>query len=205
MTKTVAEYTQDILDMIRDDIANGRVPRTLDGWSGLEGHVDANEYLIDAKVPWGTDADGYVTDEDIAFTRAVQDAVEEAIKAGAFTRPRWGVWSGGHQQFFWIGAEEAKAQEARQEYVGPAHKLDPEDLTVMAVCPIHNDWADPCDSCGPPDGACATCGRTSADMLEKGTEAEIAGWTFHHDRPGGIRIVAETCGGACADAYEAKR
>lgn len=52
---SVSEYADKIMNLIDEDIVGGWVPATVTTFSELHNHVDANDYLEDANVPWGTD------------------------------------------------------------------------------------------------------------------------------------------------------
>lgn len=52
------EYANQIWDMIGEDMLEGRVPDTLVAFSQLHTYVDANEYTLQADVPYDLEADG---------------------------------------------------------------------------------------------------------------------------------------------------
>ena len=54
---TVALYADRIIIMIAEDITSGAVPLGVRSFTELHDHVDANDYLSQAGVPFGTDAD----------------------------------------------------------------------------------------------------------------------------------------------------
>jgi hypothetical protein len=73
MARTVSDYADLIMVMVREDIADGTVPAGVASFTDLHDHVDANEYLIHADVPWGTD------DPDSTVTNAVTDEVSRRL------------------------------------------------------------------------------------------------------------------------------
>lgn len=62
MTRTIAEYADQIMTAIDEDIAEGVVPGSVASFTDLHDYVDANEYLLNIEVPWGAD-DPSGTDE----------------------------------------------------------------------------------------------------------------------------------------------
>lgn len=56
----VSRWADAIIEMIEEDIRTGRVPASVATFSELHDWVDANDYLTQAEIPWGSDelADG---------------------------------------------------------------------------------------------------------------------------------------------------
>ncbi len=83
MTETIDHYATQIMVMIGEDIYEGVVPETAISFSELHEYVDANEYMIQADVPWDPD------DEPTqAFYVAVQDEVTDRLaRRGKLAEP----------------------------------------------------------------------------------------------------------------------
>lgn len=75
----IVAYADKIKAMIREDVASGQVPASVTTFEELHEHVDANEYLIDADVPWEEGPDGLT---DLGPTNAVTDVVHQWLQAG---------------------------------------------------------------------------------------------------------------------------
>ena len=69
---------------ILSDVRSGRVPATVESFSDLHDYVDANEYLINAGVPW--DVDPVTGETDLGPTNAVTDIVDAWLKDGGLIR-----------------------------------------------------------------------------------------------------------------------
>ncbi|HET9893691.1 MAG TPA: hypothetical protein VFQ44_01910 [Streptosporangiaceae bacterium] len=73
-------YADTIIAAIRETIAEGQIPVTVASFRNLHDFVDANDYLIEAEVPYGPElGEGHEYDWIIA----VSDEVDRRIKAGA--------------------------------------------------------------------------------------------------------------------------
>lgn len=62
MTRTITDYADQIMTEIDGDIAEGVIPGSVASFADLHDYVDANDYLLNIGVPWGTD-DPSGTDE----------------------------------------------------------------------------------------------------------------------------------------------
>lgn len=51
----VNEYAARVMDMIGDAFAEGAIPTSVNHYHALHQWCDANDFLLDASVPWGTD------------------------------------------------------------------------------------------------------------------------------------------------------
>ncbi|WP_327007634.1 hypothetical protein OHA72_10385 [Dactylosporangium sp. NBC_01737] len=71
----IAGWAGQILTAVDDSIAEGILPATVRSFTDMHDHCDANDFLIDAGVPY----DG--TEATIELTVAVQDAVTAALRA----------------------------------------------------------------------------------------------------------------------------
>lgn len=75
-------FVDGIMNSIREDIEGGTVPFDVEDFSALHDHLDANDYLIDAQVPFGNDTFADGTEAGIDLTAYVQELVDIRIKAG---------------------------------------------------------------------------------------------------------------------------
>lgn len=71
----IADWANQILAAVDDSIAEGVLPATVRSFTDLHDFCDANDFLIDADVPY----DG--TEATIDLIVAVQDAVTAALRA----------------------------------------------------------------------------------------------------------------------------
>ena len=69
-SKTVEQYADRIMALIDETIAEGfrnthgvPMPATVASFSELHDYVDANDYFVDAEVPWGTEAERELTNQ----------------------------------------------------------------------------------------------------------------------------------------------
>lgn len=81
MGMTNAQYdveaaAQQVFALVVECITSGHVPSTVAGFSELHDHVDANEFLDEASVPYGTDLPAL--DDDPAGVRVV-NAVTQRV------------------------------------------------------------------------------------------------------------------------------
>lgn len=84
-TAAVSHYADRIMAMIREDMerptpGGKQVPRNVASFIALHDYLDANEYLIHAGVPWGTDP-GAGTD-GVETVNAVCAEVSRRLQAG---------------------------------------------------------------------------------------------------------------------------
>lgn len=84
MMTSISEYADRIMALIAGDVAAGLVPRGVGSFSRLHDHVDANDYLIEAKVPWSTDPGA--GEDGSELVNAVTDEVDRRIGAGGLRR-----------------------------------------------------------------------------------------------------------------------
>lgn len=80
----VQRYADAVIAMIREDVATGLLPAAVASFSGMHDHVDANQYVHDAGVPWGDDDGTYNT------ANAVTEEVDRHLAAGEHRRPDGG-------------------------------------------------------------------------------------------------------------------
>ena len=71
----IAGWAAQILTAIDDSIAEGALPTTVRSFTELHDYCDANDFLIEAEVPYDA------TDATIALIVAVQDAATAALRA----------------------------------------------------------------------------------------------------------------------------
>jgi hypothetical protein len=88
-TAAVSRYADRIMAMIREDaerpFAHGKqVPRDVASFTALHDYLDANDYLIQAGVPWGTDPGA--GEDGAEMVNAVCDEVSRRLKAGELRR-----------------------------------------------------------------------------------------------------------------------
>lgn len=69
----VQSYAHDVITLIREDMASGKVAASVRGFPDLHDYVDANEYLIQVGLPWGTDG-AYL------LNNAVSDEVDHWLR-----------------------------------------------------------------------------------------------------------------------------
>ena len=116
-----------------DGIAEGAFPKTVRSFSDLHEHVDANDYLEDHNVPWGTDLSPQSDDPaGVRVVNAVTDRVSELLDA----RYR---------------AHEMCPAEAHDRSVDP-HTVETGEQNVDA------DGLLACNDCGVPTFYCDTTG-----------------------------------------------
>ncbi len=89
--KTAEQYAQEILQEIRGD-AEENYPgiRACRSLSDLHGVLDANEYFIDAQVPWVPNMFDRSTPDEIAqsdFLFEVETLVDRYLQEGRHLRP----------------------------------------------------------------------------------------------------------------------
>lgn len=83
-TVDLARYVTKVKAEINVDVLDGRVPGDVADFSALHDHVDANDYLITAGVPW--DVDEATGETDLDPTNDVTDAVNAWIVSGGLRR-----------------------------------------------------------------------------------------------------------------------
>lgn len=76
MHKTIEQYGDEIMGMVADDFDAYPGLRTARSFTDLHDHVDANEYMISADVPFEPD-----NEEIMKFYVAVQDEVTRRLQA----------------------------------------------------------------------------------------------------------------------------
>jgi hypothetical protein len=82
----ISAWADRIMTQIDEDMASGQVPPDAASFAELHDHVDANDYLDAAGVPWGTDLPGQDDDPaGVRIVRAVQDEVTRRL-AGRRTK-----------------------------------------------------------------------------------------------------------------------
>ena len=74
----VRRYADAIMIAIKADMDAGIVPRSVSTFTELHDYVDANEYAVQAGVPWGTDPEALRYGND---GYALVNAVESAVSA----------------------------------------------------------------------------------------------------------------------------
>lgn len=83
MPKTVQDYADLCLMMIREDMEDGRfTAEQISCYQDLHDYIDANEYALEAEVPFGPDV---MTPDDpnpYRLCNAVDSAVDAMIRAG---------------------------------------------------------------------------------------------------------------------------
>lgn len=77
---TPEQYAAKVLDLVRDDMRRGVVPDEVSSFAELHDHVDANGYLSDAGVPFGTDAGS--GEDGSGMVNAVCEIVSRVLAAG---------------------------------------------------------------------------------------------------------------------------
>lgn len=81
--KTASEYADEIMVMIREDIAAGKVSPIVWSFDALHNYVDANGYTLAAHVPWGGDAATAEDPEGMALVNAVENEITRRLQTGA--------------------------------------------------------------------------------------------------------------------------
>jgi hypothetical protein len=88
-TAAVSRYADRIMAMIREDMERpfpwGRqIPRDVASFSELHEYCDANDYLTQAKVPWG--ADPGAGEDGVEMVNVVCAEVARRLEAGELRR-----------------------------------------------------------------------------------------------------------------------
>jgi hypothetical protein len=88
-TDAVSHYADRIMVMVREDmerpLPNGKqVPRDVANFTALHDYLDANDYLTQVGVPWGTDPGA--GDDGAEMVNAVCGEVSRRLKAGELRR-----------------------------------------------------------------------------------------------------------------------
>jgi hypothetical protein len=83
-TAAVSLYAERIMAMIREDAERSQVPRDVASFTALHDYLDANEYLIQAEVPWGTDPGAGKDGSEMV--NVVCDEVSRRLEAGELRR-----------------------------------------------------------------------------------------------------------------------
>lgn len=85
MTLTPEQYAAKVLDLVREDMRTGAVPESVSSFAELHDYVDANGYLSDAGVPFGTDAGS--GEDGSGMVNAVCGIVSRVLTVMADTHP----------------------------------------------------------------------------------------------------------------------
>ena len=79
----ITRWADQIMTMVDEDISEGVVPADVVSFRDLHGHVDANDYLEHADVPYGTDL---ADDDDPAGVNLVNEVTDEVTRRLAARR-----------------------------------------------------------------------------------------------------------------------
>src|SRR6266496_4804064 len=80
----VRRYADAIMMAIKADMEAGIVPRGVGAFTDLHDYVDANEYAVQAGVPWGSDPEALKYGNDgYALVNAVEGAVSAMLAVSA--------------------------------------------------------------------------------------------------------------------------
>jgi len=123
--KTIEEYADEVMTAIDDCIAEGRIPADVATYSDLHSYVDANDFLLDAGVPWGTDI------PEGQDPNGVWVDVENEVQR----RLRVRTWAAIHAR--WSGLEQCHPDaHDRSVPTGPGaeHTADDEGLLTCNAC-----------------------------------------------------------------------
>ncbi len=86
-SEQISAWADRIMTLIEADMGCGLVPPDAASFAELHDHVDANDYLGAAGIPWGTDLPADDRDPaGVRVVRAVQDEVTHRLEARK-TRP----------------------------------------------------------------------------------------------------------------------
>ncbi len=83
-TAAASRYVDRIMAMIREDAERSQVPRDIASFAALHDYLDANDYLIQADVPWGTDPGA--GKDGAEMVNVVCDEVSRRLEAGELRR-----------------------------------------------------------------------------------------------------------------------
>ena len=88
-TAAVSRYADRIMAMVREDIERPfphrkHAPRDVASFAALHDYLDANDYLAQAGVPWGTDPDA--GEDGAEMVKAVCAEVSRRLEAGELGR-----------------------------------------------------------------------------------------------------------------------
>ncbi len=117
-TGTIDHYATEIMDMIGEDMLEGVMPKSVVSFEELHEHVDANEYMIQADVPWSPDDETAMT-----FYVAVQDEVTARLARRAT------VLAVGSMVRFYLG----ETPELHDGVITEAYRPDGEDAGLVTV------------------------------------------------------------------------